>query len=97
MFSLYSAVDSTLDNGSDGGWFAKAASALADAETVVARRDAKLHYPVPSQILGPGANSTLYQSGFLTEAATLCYWTRETLQALEAIGGDASTPPGCVP
>ncbi len=97
ILSMYQAVASFAATGSDGGWLAKADAAFTDAKTVVSRRDAALHYPNPAQILGPGQNSTLYQSGYLTEAGTLCYWTRERIQARAIILGDTSAVPGCVP
>ncbi len=97
MLALYSATDSFAKSGTDGGWLAKANASLADAQAVVSRRDARLHYPVPSQLLNAGANSTYYQSGYLTEAATLCYWNRDLVLAQAIITNDESTPPGCVP
>ncbi len=97
MLSLYSAVATYAATGSDGGWLEKADSAMADAKAVVARRDAALHYPNPNQILAAGTNSTFYQSGYLTEAGTLCYWNREQIQALQVIHGDGAQAPGCVP
>jgi len=97
VLSLYEAVATLTATGSDGGWLAKADAALADAQTVVARRGTALHYPVPAQLTGSSANSTSYTSGYLTEAATLCYWSRERIQARAVVVNDTSSVPGCVP
>jgi hypothetical protein len=95
--SLYEAVAAFEDSGSDDGWLAKADTAWASAGTIVKRRDAHLHYPRPKQITGAVTNSTFYQSGYLTEAATLCYWTRERTQARAIVLHDETAAPGCVP
>jgi hypothetical protein len=96
--ALYQAVASYDASGTDGGWLAKADAAFATAQTVIGRRTKALHYPNPGQITGASVvNSTVYQAGFLAEAVSLCYWTREALQARAVLGADSSTPPGCVP
>jgi hypothetical protein len=95
--SLYEAVDAFAKTGGDSGWLAMADAAFADAQAVVRRRNAALHYPNATQLLTAGQNATFYQTGFLTEAGTLCYWTRERIQARAVVVGDMTTPPGCVP
>ena len=97
IYCLYEAVATFTSTGSDGGWLAKATTTMADAQTIVNRRDGALHYPNPPQILNQIANSTLYQGGFLEEAATLCYWNRELIEAEAVISNNQTNPPGCVP
>lgn len=95
--ALYQGVMAFASTGSDAGWLAKADAALSDAKKIVKARDAALHFPTPSLLLGPTTNFTLYQTGYLTEAGTLCLWARERIQAGAIVANDPTTPPGCVP
>ena len=94
--ALYESVVSFAETGGDGGWLAKADAALADAQSVVARRHSHLHYPNPGFLTETTVNDTLYQYGYLYEADTLCYWQRERLQARAVVLGDESPEPSCV-
>ena len=96
MAALYQGVVAFASTGSDAGWLAKADAALANAQTIIQRRHAHLHYPSPSLLLESTVNATLYQYGYLMEADTLCYWQRERGQARKLVLGEAFTDPGCV-
>ena len=51
--------------------------------------------PNGERLFTEGANSTIYQFGYLHRAGDLCYWQREYIQATNAIAGTNNAPPGC--
>ena len=51
--------------------------------------------PNGERLFVEGANSTIYQFGYLHRASDLCYWQREYIQAINAITGTNDAPPGC--
>ncbi len=59
-----------------------AGQALADGETVVARRAAGFHDPNGARWVAPAwENPTTYDYGYLLRADELCFWRRELVQA----------------
>ncbi|MEQ1569177.1 MAG: hypothetical protein ABMA64_26310 [Myxococcota bacterium] len=68
----------------------------AEAAEVVARRHARLWWPGGERILQmEDANATLYQSGYLSKADTLCFWDRERTQLSNLLGGGSEPVPPC--
>jgi hypothetical protein len=96
VHALYAATVAYADTGSDGGWLAKADLALDAGRAIVARRRAGLFDPDVKPILRNTANPTFYQYGYLREADSLCFWSRERAQARQLILQAGDTIPGCV-
>jgi len=65
---------------------------LGRAGDVVARRRGAMHSPSAATYVGRGGNHTLYQYGYLFNADTLCYWTRELRQLEQQAGGTVRVP-----
>lgn len=80
----------------DGGGVGGAEGLLAEAEAVVQRRHADLHWTGGTRLLeGPDSNPTLYQFGYLAKADELCFWRRE-LEQLRLLLEGAGDVPACV-
>ena len=89
------ALASARGNDPNASW-TLAEAAMADAQTVVARRGADWHDPQGERWVAPDwDNPTIYDYGYLVRADELCFWERELLQARLAADGKGDTPPGC--
>jgi hypothetical protein len=70
---------------------------LEAARPVSARRHAALHDPEGARLIARRRpNATLYDYGYLREAATLCFWTRERTQVRNLVLHETSRVPVCV-
>lgn len=96
---VLAAFQSARDFGADGkddGNLAKAEAMLAAAKTIVARRHKAMHHPDPKVLFTEAPNPTLYQYGYLREAATQCYWRRELAELRNLVRSGSENVPGCV-
>lgn len=76
---------------------AEAEAALAPARAVVERRHAAMHDRDPARLTARRTRTaTLYQYGYLREAAQLCFWERELALAKNALLGASERAPTCV-
>lgn len=82
--------------GADDGSLAEAEGLLTRAKAVIARRHRRMHHPDPKSLVVDAPNPTLYQYGYLREAATACYWRRELAQLRTLVRGTTEAVPGCV-
>lgn len=72
-------------------------AALEAAVPISARRHAALHHPDGALLTARRRNNaTLYDYGYLREAATLCFWHRERAQARNLVLGETAAVPACV-
>lgn len=96
IHAIYAATVEYAQSGGDGGWLAKADAELDKAKVIVARRRNALWDPDPKSILRNNDNPTFYKYGYLREADSLCFWSRERAQARQLILQTGDTIPGCV-
>ncbi|MDQ3033214.1 MAG: hypothetical protein M3Y87_12420 [Myxococcota bacterium] len=72
-------------------------TALDAARPISARRHAALHDPNAAELVARRRNNaTLYDYGYLREASTLCFWTRELAQVRNLILHETAAVPACV-
>ena len=76
-------------------FLSKAADELQQAQILIDAMRALTWDPNGERLFTEGANSTIYQFGYLHRAGDLCYWQREYIQATNAIAGANDAPPGC--
>lgn len=96
IHALYAATVAFADGGGDDGWLAKADDELQAAKRVVQRRHRQLFDPDARSILRDNDNPTFYKYGYLREADSLCFWTRELAQARRLMLQTGDVVPGCV-
>jgi hypothetical protein len=93
--AVFSAAIVRAEGGDPAPLIAAAQAAKAAAEITVRRRHAAMHDRDPARLVATRRRTALlYQYGYLREADTLCYYTRELAQLDVALGG-SSTVPGC--
>ncbi|MBW2255191.1 MAG: hypothetical protein JRI25_11405 [Deltaproteobacteria bacterium] len=93
MAALLGAVLDAADGGSAS--LDQAEARFSEARSVIDRRHAALHDPLPGRLLEEGHNPTIYQFGYLLRAEELCYWERELIQVRNVVEGGNAVPPGC--
>ena len=76
-------------------FLSKAAEELQQGQSLIDTMRARTWDPNGERLFIEGANSTIYQFGYLHRASDLCYWQREHIQATNAIVGTNNAPPGC--
>jgi len=93
---LSAVIEHRLDN-SDGSmeYLSKAAQELEKAQSLMNTMRTNAWDPNGERLFTEGANSTIYQFGYLYRASDLCYWQREQIQATNAIMSVNEAPPGC--
>jgi hypothetical protein len=91
--SLYSAVLSTVRaDGAASKHLDAAVAARQEAAGVIARREKAYRYDL-ERLTGAGDNPTIYKFGYLRQAHTQCFWTRQEQQARHLITtGEPASP-----
>lgn len=97
---LYRAVIDWARGGkSHGSHLARARKITAQAETVIARREAGYRYPL-GRLVDAYVNPTVYDFGYLRQAHVACFWHRQDLQVetlvTEGVAAPLSTLPTCL-
>jgi hypothetical protein len=83
-------------DGTDDGGIAKAEALLVTAKAAIASRHRKMLHPDPKSLVNEAPNPTLYQYGYLREAASACYWRRELAEVRNLVRKLGEAVPGCV-
>ncbi len=80
----------------DDGNIARAEAMLVTAKAAIAQRHRAMLHPDPKSLVNEAPNPTLYQYGYLREAATACYWRRELAELRNLVRAGSEPVPGCV-
>ena len=97
MEYLLTAMLNHRQNNASGAseYLSKANDELQQGQSLMDTMRSVVWDPNGERLFTEGANSTIYQFGYLHRAGDLCYWQREYIQATNVIVGSNDSPPGC--
>jgi hypothetical protein len=93
IHDLYAAAYAFAEKQDYAALITDAMAALTDAQKALASRDTLIP---PILRADSGGQATIYPFGYLAQADTLCYWTRELVQLQNLVTGGNQFVDGCI-